>query len=178
MNYDIERSRQESEEIRKVFRELFPLADENHLPYAACHIKGFLRDRIKIEADERCFHREAEIVRVLAEVSPPKTHLVDMARIVVKQALLYRAGRDQYEKLADLTAERDEMKLRLDEIGAVCGCNHTNDPDGRLKLVKCVQDLLRPPVWPDNSPDAANEESELPSSEPTATAADAERMPF
>lgn len=86
MTYDIEREKRETAEIRKAMKECFPLADENHLPWAASQIKEFLRDRIKREVAEGVFNFQASVVRILCEVAPPKTHVEDMARICVTQA--------------------------------------------------------------------------------------------
>lgn len=86
MNYDIEREKQKTTEIRNAMRECFPLCNEDDLPSAASQIKGFLRDRIQREVEEGVFNWQSQIVRVLCEVSPPKSHAVDMARFVVEQA--------------------------------------------------------------------------------------------
>lgn len=86
MDYDVEREKRKSEDIRKVFRELFPLAAEEDLPWAPAHIKQFLRNRIRKEVEEGVHHFTTRVVRVLCEVSPPKTHVDDMARIAVDQA--------------------------------------------------------------------------------------------
>ena len=142
MDYDVERSKQEQAELRKAFRELFPLAGESDLPWAACHIKQFLRDRISIECAERIFHFQSRVVRILCEVSPPKTHVEDMCRIVVEEAKKARQDRVKLEAAVEVTKERDELLLRIREIGKLVGCNHTEDPDGRLKLVQCVADTI------------------------------------
>jgi hypothetical protein len=112
VDYDIERAKQEQAEIRKAFREIFPLAAESDLPWAASHIKNFLRDRIKREVQEGVFHFQSAIVRVLCEISPPKTHVVDMARIVVEAA---RDGRRFQEQLESVKKERDELRDALRE---------------------------------------------------------------
>ena len=52
---------------------------------------------------------------------------------------MHAAWRKRAEEAED---ERDEILERLKEIGDLVGCNHFNDPDGRLKLVNCVQDCL------------------------------------
>lgn len=142
MDYDVERERQASTELRKAFRELFPLAGENDLPWAACHIKQFLRDRIEQETVERVHHFTMRVVRILCEVSPPKTHVEDMARIVVEEAKRARQDRAKLEKAVETAAERDELLERIREIGKQVGCNHTEDPDGRAKLVGCVAEVL------------------------------------
>lgn len=120
-NYDIERERQKSEEIRKAFREIFPLADENDLPWAACHIKDFLRQRIKREVQEGTHRFVSRVCRVLCEISPPKTHVEDMARIVVEAAKEGRRHANDVvrlkEQIAKLTAERDRLKAAVDQVG-------------------------------------------------------------
>lgn len=142
MDYDLERSRHEEEELRKVFREMFPLSSEHDLPWAPCHIKQFLRDRINQEASDRIFHYQSRIVRILCEISPPKTHVEDMCRIVVEEAKEFRRYKQELERFDDVKKERDEMHDRLSEIGRLVGCNHVNDPDGRVKLVQCVEESL------------------------------------
>lgn len=113
MDYDIEREKQKSEEIRQVFREIFPLVSEFDLPWAAGHIKSFLQRRIAAEIQEGTFHFTSSIVGVLCEVSPPKTHVVDMARICVNavktaqndvQSLLKKVERLE-SKVLELTAK-------------------------------------------------------------------------
>lgn len=142
MDYDIERKKQESTDLRKAFRELFPLAAEHDLPWAPCHIKRFLRDRISQECADRIFHFQSRVCRILCEVSPPKTHVEDMCRIVVEEAKQARSDRLKLEKAVDVTAERDEILVRLREIGRIVGCNHVDDADGRQKLVQCVRDSV------------------------------------
>lgn len=83
MRYDIEREQRKSEEIRVAFRECFPLAPVESLPWAACQIKRFLSDRIEQESKYATSNFVSEVAKVLLEISPPKTHVVDMARIVV-----------------------------------------------------------------------------------------------
>ena len=78
-DYDVEREKRKSEEIRGAFREMFPLVDESDLPWAACQIKAFLRDRIRKEVEAGVFHFQSRVTRVLCEVSPPKSHVEDMA---------------------------------------------------------------------------------------------------
>lgn len=143
MSYDLERERQKEQDIRKAFRECFPLAYEGDLPWAACHIRGFLKDRIEIEVREGVQHFVSRVTRVLCEISPPKTHIEDMARIVVEEAKRYRTAKPQLELAAEAIKERDELREVVRAIGRAVGCNHTEDPDGRAKLVQCVEDQLK-----------------------------------
>lgn len=108
MDYDVEREKQSQSELRKAFRDIFPLASEHDLPWAPCHIKGFLRDRIRREAEERVFHFHARVVHVLCEVSPPKTHVEDMARIVVEKAKEADRLKVQVDRLMEQIAELTE----------------------------------------------------------------------
>ena len=105
-NYDVEREKQESADIRKAFRECFPLAAENDLPWAACQIKGFLRERIKREVEEGTRHFTSRVVRVLCDISPPKTHVEDMARIVVNEA----------KKVPDMESEIKYLKEQIEKL--------------------------------------------------------------
>lgn len=145
MDYDVEREKRKSEEIRIAFREIFPLAAENDLPWAACQIKGFLRKRIEEEVAEGIFHFRACVVRILCEVSPPKSYVEDMARIVVEKAKKYdeasRVG-GPLDRLKDTQKENKEMLEHFRQIMKLTGCNHTNDPDGREKLVQCLEETL------------------------------------
>lgn len=142
MDYDVERKRQEESELRKAFRELFPLAFEHDLPSAPCHIKRFLRNLITEEAANRLFFLQSRVAHILCEISPPKTHIEDMCRIVVEEAKRGRQDRLALERAAETKAERDELLQRITEIGMLVGCNHINDPDGRQKLVQCVENAL------------------------------------
>jgi hypothetical protein len=111
MDYDIERAKQNEAEIRKAFAEIFPLCNEKDLPWAACHIKGFLRDRIRREVEEGMSWFQHRVVRVLCEISPPKTHVEDMARICVEQAK--RAAELEKEN-KDLLLKREQLKRIAD----------------------------------------------------------------
>ncbi len=145
MDYDVEREKRKSEEIRVAFREIFPLASENDLPWAACQIKGFLRKRIEDEVSEGIFHFRAAVLRILCEVAPPKSHVEDMARIVVEKAKKYDAASrtgGPLDTLKDVQKENKEMLEHFRQIGKLTGCNHTDDPDGRAKLVQCLEETL------------------------------------
>lgn len=107
MNYDIEREKHKSEELRKVFREMFPLVNEHHLPWTAVHIRSFLTERIAQEIDQGTKYFTRAVVRILCEVSPPKTHIEDMARICVEEAKKVPALEQLIE---DLRAELAKCK--------------------------------------------------------------------
>lgn len=129
MTYDIEREKQATAEIRKAMAECFPLANENDLPWAPSQIKAFLRDRIKREVDEGIFHFQARVTRVLCEVSPPKSHVEDMARICVEQAkemprlkealkVVQEREHKWRQRIGWLTAKLRELpKESLDQLG-------------------------------------------------------------
>lgn len=144
MNYDVEKAKREVSELQQAFREIFPLAGDFDLPRAPCHIKQFLRDRIEQETSERCFHQISQISRVLCEVTLPKTHMVDMARIVVDEVKNARRMAKELQALKDVQKDRRALLDCVRSIGRVCGCNHTEDADGWARLTQCVQDLLRP----------------------------------
>lgn len=141
-SYDVERSKQESAELRKVFREMFPLAPEHDLPWAACHIREFLKTRIEIEISEGTQHYTSRVARILCEVTRPRTHIEDMVRAVVEIAKKAVEDRRKLDGAVEVTAERDEMLARLSEIGRIVGCGHIGDPDGRQKLVSCVRETI------------------------------------
>lgn len=141
-SYDLERSKQESAEIRKAFREIFPLASEHDLPWAACHIKEFLKGRVEQEVVEGTTHYTLRVSQILCEVTRPKTHIEDMCRIVVEEVKRARDDVKKLEAAVQVTVERDEMLARLSEIGRIVGCGHIGDPDGRQKLVSCVRETI------------------------------------
>jgi hypothetical protein len=144
MDYDLEREKRKSEEVRKVFREMFPLTNENDLPWAVCQIPEFLKKRIDQEvADGVCWFQQ-RVCRVLCEVSPPKTHVEDMARIVVEKAKELERAKESLRDLKAITKERNEMLDLFRQIGKLTGCDHTEDADGRAKLVQCIDDQLTP----------------------------------
>lgn len=92
-------------ELKAAMQALFPLAEERDLPWAACHLQNFLKARIDLEVAEKVRHFTSRVVRVLCEVSPPKQHVDDMARIAVNKA---------HE--SDMLLQRvDELKLKLVE---------------------------------------------------------------
>lgn len=72
--------------IKDEFRKLFPLVDERDLPWYPTHIAEFLKKRIAFEVEQQVFWFQSRVVKVLCEVSPPKTYVEDMARIVVDKA--------------------------------------------------------------------------------------------
>ena len=67
----------------------------------------------------------------------------EIARI---EAAINRAGGTQFQRndefIDELAGERDEMLARIREIGNAVGCGHTDDSDGRLQLVNCVQEQV------------------------------------
>lgn len=107
--YDVEQSKKESAEIKAAFAKMFPLCDERDLPWAICHIEEFLKKRIAHEINQGAFRRESGIVEVLCEVSPPKNHVVDMARIVVEQAKEAAGFAKQVQELSPLLKEREQL---------------------------------------------------------------------
>lgn len=143
MSYDLEREKQKSEEIRKAFREMFPLAYEHDLPWAACQIKAFLLKKIEEEVADRVIHFQRRIASILCEVSPPKTHMEDMARIVVDDAKKWRNGQETIREARLAKGNLEHALVCLRRIGRVIGCNHVEDQDGREKLVQCVEDVFR-----------------------------------
>lgn len=110
MDYDIEREKQKSTEIRAVFREMFPLTVETDLPWAAAQIPGFLKKRIELEVERGTFHWTSDIVRVLCEISPPKTHAVDMARNCVN------AAKEAQRELEMLRAKYESLERKADRL--------------------------------------------------------------
>lgn len=103
--------------LQKEFTKLFPLAPVETLPAKADEIGAFLAKRIPLEVEAANLHMVRQVGRVLCEISPPKTHLVDMARIVVEHA----RERDHYFNDAKnlrvinerLKAEADELRQKL-----------------------------------------------------------------
>jgi hypothetical protein len=51
-------------------------------------------------------------------------------------------GMKLMEERHDLITERDSLLDFARRIGAITGCNHTDDPDGRSRLVSCVRELI------------------------------------
>lgn len=142
MDYDLEREKQQSAEIRKAFREMFPLCMENELPWSPNQMRDFLQRRIELEVRENTDHFMMSIARVLCEVTCPKTHVIDMVRIVVEEVKSARSNKEKLEKAKETTEERDELLSCVRQIGQLVGCNHTEDRDGRSKLITCVEDCL------------------------------------
>jgi hypothetical protein len=101
----IETSRKYEAEIKKAFTELFPLADDRDLPSYPSHIPDFLKKRLALEVEERCRHLTSRIVRILCEVTHPKTHIEDMVRAAVEKA----------KATERVEVERDRVKLELVE---------------------------------------------------------------
>lgn len=116
MDYDIEKEKRHSHEIRKVFREMFPLCAEHDLPWAACHIPGFLQKRIALEIEEGTKWFVRRVTGVLCEISPPKNHVEDMARIVVEQA---KRAEQLEDSKAQAVKDRDDWRERAVEAERV-----------------------------------------------------------
>lgn len=98
MSYDIEVSKGVEKELKKAFAEAFPLCDEHDLPWAGCQVKEFLQKRIALEVEEGVRWFTQRVVQVLCEVSPPKRHVDDMARIVVNKALATERVEEQLKR--------------------------------------------------------------------------------
>ena len=117
MDYDIEREKRKTEELHKAFRAIFPLASDNDLPSSASQISAFLKGRIEFEVEKATSQFTSRVVRILCEVSPPKTHVEDMARIVVNQAKESLSFKEKADKLAlalfDLDKEISILKENL-----------------------------------------------------------------
>lgn len=95
----IETTRKLEAEMKLAFATMFPLCSEHELPRAACHIEGFLKKRIAIEVEQATRHFTTSVVKVLCEISPPKTHVCDMARIVVQEAERAKQLEDSLRRL-------------------------------------------------------------------------------
>ncbi len=106
VNSVLEIEQQHRQEIRDAFYSLFPLADYDSLPTATSEIGEFLKRRIAVEVETRGEHWVRQVARVLCEASVPKTHLVDMARIVVDKARKYEM---EVQKVADLKKEHERQ---------------------------------------------------------------------
>lgn len=74
------------QQLHRVFGAMFPLADDRDLPWTVDHLPGFLKDRIEHEVAQRVHWFQTRCVKVLCEISPPKTHVDDMCRLVVDTA--------------------------------------------------------------------------------------------
>lgn len=131
--YDVEQSKKDSAEIKAAFAKMFPLCDDRDLPWAICHIEAFLKRRIQHEVNEGAFHRESQVIKVLCEVSPLKTHVVDMARIVVDEAkkvakmklIGEAAGKDitsLYDQCAALLNMTKLLEKHPDGYSGPCNC--------------------------------------------------------
>jgi hypothetical protein len=130
----------ESEDVKGAFKEIFPLADEKDLPWSASQIKGFLRDRIRWEVEEGMFHFQSRVVKILCEISPPKTHIEDMCRIVVTEAEKYR---QMVPALARAEAERDAWRAFALWIGEIIGID-VSQPQGRQSAINYIKSRVPP----------------------------------
>ena len=136
MNYDIEREKQKSEEIRQVCRQMFPLADETDLPWAATQLPGFLAARIKHEVEQGTKNFTMQLCKVLCEISTPKTHIIDMARICVDEA---KAVPKLNETIQSQAGRIDFLQKQMKWLEA------------RLKTAKTVADIGLDERWIDLS---------------------------
>lgn len=157
----LECGRKHEKELKEVFSKVFPLADEKDLPWATCHIDRFLRERVAKEVELGTRFFTSRVVKVLCEVSPPKAHVEDMARIVVdkakeaeRNAEAAAAAREREEdwrrkaRAAQLRAMQFETAIR-DAIEGIEhaeygeGCEH-NLPDVARKLKSAIGDVPDP----------------------------------
>lgn len=110
MDYDVEREKRKSEEIRNQFRLLFPLCMEEELPWAACQIREFLKERIELEVKQNTEYFVRSIAGVLCEVTHPKTHMIDMVRNVVEELKTARADKARAAEKAAQRQPGDEVE--------------------------------------------------------------------
>lgn len=106
-------SQKHEELIREAFRQLYPLTPEELLPWYPTHIPEFLRDRLKRELSNQVEGFIRGVSRILLDVTPPKTHMVDMARKVVTELKALRQFRDSM--LADANVNLDRQVQDLDQ---------------------------------------------------------------
>lgn len=79
-------SRKFESELKAACKEMFPLAEDRDLPWAACQLRRFLEGRIAAEVENRVQGFTERVIKVLIEISPLKQYPEDMARIVVDRA--------------------------------------------------------------------------------------------
>ncbi len=72
-------------EIKELFGRMFPLVPVRDLPTVPNHIPSFIEKRISQEVEWQTQHFTTQVVKVLCEVTHPKTHVADMARLVVNK---------------------------------------------------------------------------------------------
>jgi rRNA maturation endonuclease Nob1 len=106
--------------LQKAFGKLFPLCPVAQLPRKAEDIERFLKKRIPLEVEESTLHMVRQVSKVLCEISPPKSYLVDMARIVTDKAKeaerheeTIKGLRDAIEKWRDTLRVANEEKRKL-----------------------------------------------------------------
>ncbi len=100
MTYDTEIGKKLERDMITGFKAAFPLADERDLPRTGNQIKPFLKDRIDLEVKEGIRNFQSRVVRILCEVSEPKNHVEDMARIVVNEANKVHSLSEQLKRTA------------------------------------------------------------------------------
>lgn len=123
MQYDSEASKKFDRELVSGFKHAFPLVDERDLPRTPAQIKQFLAERVATEVKEGIRSFQSRIVRVLCEVSEPKNHVEDMARIVVNEAMKVPGLNEQLRKKAD------EVRLLMGRLEWLSGRLKTLHPE-------------------------------------------------
>lgn len=108
-----EKCRAVEQATKDVFQKMFPLASEHDLPWYPSHIPDFLEKRIELEFEERTKHFTRRVCRILCEISPPKIHVEDMARIVVEKAK--EAERLEGQKI-DWDRERQQLQNAITSL--------------------------------------------------------------
>lgn len=88
--------------VKEAMQKCFPLCNENNLPWAISQLPSFLKERIEFEIKRGMKHFESSVVKIICEVAPPKTYLVDMCHIAVDKAKATDKIQDELdrEKLA------------------------------------------------------------------------------
>lgn len=54
----------------------------------------------------------------------------------------FEAQNSELQRLAHDAEDKDDAIERLAEIGRAIGCDHHGDPDGRSRLVSCVEETI------------------------------------
>ena len=108
-----EESYKREQELKRAFAEIFPLANDRDLPWAACQIGNFLKKRIALEVGEQTRHFTTRVVKILCEQSPPRSTVEDMAREVVCKAAVSERHK---EALHAQVLECQKLKERAEEL--------------------------------------------------------------
>lgn len=77
----------------------------------------------------------------VASADPAAALLEACQTIVRERDQLRTLGSKQREEIENLNCMADAVE-RLRDIGRATGCDHVDDPDGRLKLVNCVEEVI------------------------------------